>query len=326
MTAAAKPTLRLGVRNWDHLTPLLVEDVAPRSFDLELSRVELTPNLDERTDLDGAEASASHALLSVAQGDQSTIVLPIFVLSAFRHRSFIVRRDSQLCELAQLAGKRVGLTAWADTGNTLSRAVLRAAGVANDDVRWQIGPMTADAPFSDASFRYAPSHVEPSGRPLRELLHDGELDAIIVSFMPREGYGAAGPVRRLLHDYRDQEIAFFSRTAVVPGLHVLKLRSETAERHAEAVAELLSLFAQSYESWMSRRISLADTTPWLTAELDVVADTIGLDWSPYSLKSAFATMTMLGRELHEQGVVSSFVGPDEVFGPYLRLTGQAAGA
>lgn len=318
-----KPTLRLAVRNWDHLTPLLIGDVAPKSFDLQLSRVELTPDLTARTDLDGGEASASHALLGHAQGDRSTIVLPIFVLSAFRHRSFIVRRESELSVLTQLKGKRVGLTAWADTGNTLSRAVLREAGVDNDEVQWRIGPMTADAPFSDASFRYAPTNVEPSGRPLRELLDEGELDAVVVSFMPREGYGAVGPVRRLLHDYRDQEIAYFERTALVPGLHVLKLRSDVAERNRDAVAELLSVFAKSYESWMSRRISLADTTQWLTAELDVVADTIGLDWSPYSLKSAFATMAMLGRELYDQGIAPSFVRPDEVFDPYLRLTGEA---
>lgn len=315
--------LRLGVRNWDHLTPLHIGDVAPQSFDLELSRVELTPDLGERTDLDGAEASASHALLGHAQGDRSTIVLPIFVFSAFRHRSFIVRRDSQLSGLAELAGRRVGLTAWADTGNTLSRAVLREAGVENDDVQWRIGPMTADAPFSDASLRYAPPNVEPSGGPLRELLDEGELDAVVVSFMPREGYGAAGVVRRLLPDYREQEIAYFERRSLVPGLHVLKLRTEVAERNPEAVAELLSVFAESYNSWLSRRISLADTTPWLTAELDVVADTIGLDWSPYSLSSAFATTTMLGRELYEQGIADSAVRPEDVFGPYLELTGQA---
>lgn len=320
---SAKPTLRLGVRNWDHLTPLLVGDVAPQAFDLELSRVELTPDLNERTDLDGAEASASHALLGYANGDRSTIVLPIFVLSAFRQRSFIVRRGSGLSSLGQLAGKRVGLTAWADTGNTLSRAVLRAAGVENDEVEWRIGPMTADAPFSDASFRYAPSSVEPSGGPLRELLDAGDLDAVVVSFMPRDGYGSNGSVRRLLLDFRKQEIDYFRRTALVPGLHVLKLRTEFAERHPEVVAELLSLFAESYERWMARRVSLADTTPWLTAELDIVADTIGLDWSPYSLTSAFATMSMLGRELHEQGIADSFVGPAEVFGPYLQLTGQA---
>lgn len=314
--------LRLGVRNWDHLTPLHIGDVAPQTFDLELCRVELTPDLGERTDLDGAEASASHALLGHAQGDRSTIVLPIFVFSAFRHRSFIVRRESELSRLAELAGKRVGLTAWADTGNTLSRAVLREAGVENDEVQWRIGPMTADAPFSDASFRYAPPYVEASGRPLRELLDEGELDAVVVSFMPREGYGAAGAVRRLLHDYREQEIAYFERRMLVPGLHVLKLRADVAERNPEAVAELLSVFAHSYDSWMSRRISLADTTPWLTAELDVVADTIGLDWSPYSLASAFATTTMLGQELYEQGIAASAVTPDDVFGPYLELTGQ----
>lgn len=319
-------TLRLGLRNWDHLTPLHIGDVAPQTFDLELSRVDLTPDLSERADLDGAEASASHALIGHAQGDRSTIVLPIFVLSAFRHRSFIVRRDSELSDLAQLAGKRVGLTAWADTGNTLSRAVLREAGVENDEVQWRIGPMTADAPFSDASFRYAPPYVEPSGRPLRELLAEGELDAVVVSFMPREGYGAAGVVRRLLHDYREQEIEYYRRRAVVPGLHVLKLRTEVAERNPEAVAELLSVFAQSYDSWISRRISLADTTPWLTAEFDAVADTIGLDWSPYSLASAFATTAMLGRELNEQGIADSDVRPEDVFGPYLELTGQVVEA
>jgi 4,5-dihydroxyphthalate decarboxylase len=105
-------------------------------------------------------------------------------------------------------------------------------------------------------------------------------------------------------------------------MHVLKLKTDVAERNPDAVAELLSVFARSYESWMSRRISLADTTPWLTSELDVVAETIGLEWSPYSLKSAYATTAMLGQELYDQGIATSVVSPDELFDPYLRLTGQ----
>lgn len=94
----------------------------------------------------GGEASFSRYVQRLAGGDRAFVGLPAFVMREFRHRNFFVRRDSELTDLGQLAGTRIGLDAWPASGNTWSRALLREAGVPLDQARWVVGPVNPGDP------------------------------------------------------------------------------------------------------------------------------------------------------------------------------------
>jgi 4,5-dihydroxyphthalate decarboxylase len=325
----SRPRIRLGVGRWDHLTPLALGEIVPQSFDLELVRFATTPLLSEHPELDGAEASGSSAILSYLRGDRANVAIPTYLLSAFRHRCVLVRRDSELTAFTDLKGRRVGLTGWPDTGSTWTRALLRDVGIENADLNWVVGPLGPTEPVGDRiGPAGAPANVgvAPDGTCLVQLLLDGAVDAIMTSKMPPDSYGSTSTFRRLLPDYRADEIEYFTRLGYIPGLHLMVLRREIAEAHPAVVAELLPLLRSSQQEWLRQRVACLDTTPWLLSEVDTMADSVGLDWTQYELGTALASTARLAEELAAQGLTSSIPQPEDVFHDYLRLTDSASGS
>ena len=81
-------------------------------------------------------------------------------MRAFRHRCFFVRRGSGLTSFKQLEGQRVGTNGWSDTGNTWSRAAMRAEGVDLNSIDWWVG--TTDQ-TTEAAFGHQAAAVVPEG-------------------------------------------------------------------------------------------------------------------------------------------------------------------
>jgi 4,5-dihydroxyphthalate decarboxylase len=302
--------------------PLALGDVRPSSFDLELVRLDQTPDLLTDDAFDAAETSFSRYTLGRAAGEDRLVGLPAFVMSGFRHRCVITRRDSGLTSLAELRGRRVGLTGWPDSGNTWTRAVVRRAGVAQSDVEWFVGPLMSDHPVGERiGPRGAPANVArtPGDRSLVELLLAGELDAVMTPFMPPGFHEPGSPLRHLIPDYRAAEAAYFAEVGYVPGIHLITVRREVAERHPGVTGELMAALEASRRTWLGKRLKLADTTPWLLAELDITAKTVGLDWTPYGAPSTDAMTAAFCEELFAQDLTDAPVDPGLLFADYAEL-------
>src|SRR6266702_2481489 len=114
-----RPTVRLALRDWDFLTPILLGDVGSPDFDIAIDRVGTLiddPAHDPR--YAGAEMSFSCYAQGLARGESGIVALPHFLMRAFRHRCIITAKTSGITDLAGLAGKTIGLTGWRDSGNT----------------------------------------------------------------------------------------------------------------------------------------------------------------------------------------------------------------
>ena len=147
-------------------------------------------------------ASFSRHVQRLAGGDTSFVALPAFVMREFRHRNFFVRRDGGLRAMRQLAGTRIGMDAWPNSGNTWSRGLLRAAGVGVDAVRWVVGPINPGEKAAPPDALPPGVEAAPAGRSLQEMLLTGELDVIISAWSPA-GFGQPGsPIVRLYADFR----------------------------------------------------------------------------------------------------------------------------
>lgn len=275
--------VRLAVRDWDHLTPLLLGDVRAEGVDLVLDRVEdlpADPAADPR--YDGAEMSLSRYALARARGDDRVTGRPLFLMRGFRHRCIIVRRDSPLTTVADLRGRTVGLGGWPDSGNTWTRAILRHEGVGIDEVRWRVGRLSFDEAPGD--------RLGPFGRPgsierladdeaVLPMLADGRIDAAFVPFMPAGFHDADAPFRQLIPDYRAAEADYAAAVGYVPGMHLLGFRAEFAAAHPAAVAAVEAALTASRTLWAEKRLRYADTTPWLLDELRQVARDLPPDWA-----------------------------------------------
>ncbi len=314
--------LTLATRDYDHVAPLATGDVRIEGVDLHLIRsFDALARVTGDAAVDGGEASFSRYVQRLAGGDRTLVGLPVFVMREFRHRNFYVRRDAGLRSLADLAGRRVGLDAWPNSGNTWSRALVREAGVPLERVRWLVGRVHAhDAPPPADTL---PAGVELARRPLRDMLVDGELDVLIWAWTPDGFYDADSPLARLFEDYVTAERAHYQRTRLFPAHHVLVLRRAVVERAPHLLRAVYAGFEAARAHAARRRWTLHESSPWLLADLEAQARLMGPEPAGYGL-GAPENRAMIARfcaEQHAQGLIARPIDPAAVFADFEALAG-----
>ncbi len=324
----SRPALRLALRDWDHLVPLAAGSVDVPGLTLRIDSRETTPDVLGEPGLDGGETSFSRYVQARAAGDDRLVGLPAFVMRGFRHRCVLVRSDSPRTTLAELAGARVGLTGWPDSGNTWTRALLRAEGVELSGVDWRVGPLTAGESGKDRlGSRPLPPNVSALAEDtsLVEELGAGRLDAVLTPFMPPELFTSDSRFRHLLTDHATAERAYWQEHGFVPGIHLVTLRREVVDAAPELPGLVLTALEESKLHWVRRRRHLADTTPWLLRELTESARLFGDDWMPYGTARNAAMIESFCTELYEQGIWPEPVDPGVLFpDPALTEPGSAS--
>ncbi|MBB3949947.1 nitrate ABC transporter substrate-binding protein [Aureimonas jatrophae] len=310
-------TLRLAVRDWDYLTPLALGDVRSPRLDLAVERVgTLVSHLGREPAFDAAEMSFSRYAQMRFEGDASVVGLPNFVMRGFRHRCVITSEHSPLRSLAELGGKRIGVTGWRDSGNTWTRAALRREGVGVEDARWFAGRLTQAHPITDRLDGFGrPGRIEaaPGERPMMELLAEGELDAVFTPFMPDGFFGPHSGFRQVVADYRSAERDYFHDVGYVPGMHLLGVKAEVLAEHPWVAAELSELVDESQRVWLAKRRKYADTTPWIIEELSRSSRDLPADWNRSGLAANEPMIADFAAELHAQGILPRLLSPAELF-------------
>ena len=163
-------TLRLALRDWDYMTPLILGDVSSPRLDVKVDRVgTLVSSVANEAAYDAAETSFSRYAQMRHDGDESVIGMPNFIMRGFRHRCIITSKASSIRQLSDLAGKKIGVTGWRDSGNTWTRAAIRREGVGVEDAMWYAGRLTEAHPITDRLDGFGrPGRIEaaPGERPI----------------------------------------------------------------------------------------------------------------------------------------------------------------
>jgi 4,5-dihydroxyphthalate decarboxylase len=244
----------------------------------------------------------------------------MFPTRAFRHRCFFVLRDSGLGEFKDLEGKRLGTNGWPDTGNTWSRAALREQGVRLDRIDWWVGPI--DDPAYDSSGHRPKLNLPPNvqftapGATLRDMLLAGELDALMCPVPPKGFYDADSPFVRLIPDYPTAEKEYARRVGFFPAHHIIAIRREVFERHPWVARSLYRALNESRLQWQEARRGLAETSPWLRADLEETTQLLGYDWQPYGVEPNLKMIQALCDEELAQGLIEQPLVASEVFAEF----------
>lgn len=311
-------------RPYDQYTRLIMGAVETPGINLSVNyTAPLKFTFDEG--VHGGEISFNRYVASYANGDAQLVGIPAFVVRGFRHRSYIVRQDSPLRDLASLRGKRIGTNSWGDSGTMWSRAALREAGVGVGDVQWVIGDLdeSTKKKKSDVVDFEPPAGSEylAEGRNLLAALRAGEIDAVTTAFMPQSVFERGGEFRRVVEDFRTAERACRERTGVFPASHIIAFDRDFAERHPAAVFAVYKGFQASWAAWWAMQRNFAQTSPWAMAEVETIIRDFPEDFPPFGTDRP-AMQRMLAaicEEQEAQGLVAKAADPARLFADFDRL-------
>lgn len=314
MTDDRDRDLRVTCMPWDHVTLLRTGEIRPQGWNLWLESHDRVWDWCEDKSYDAGELSFSRYLQALRQGDDRVVALPLFLMRSFRQRCILVPKGSTLRTLPDLAGRRIGVPGWADTGNTWTRALLREAGVSLSDVDWTVGlafPGVAQTIRHDA----VPSGVrllESSQNLLDELLAD-RLDCAFYPFMPPDFHRRDHPLRHLFDDFVAEEQAYYRRVGYSPGLHLLGVRRTLLERRPWLAQELFELFGRARRTWIERRSYYADSTPWQQHDVERSLAAFDGDWMVDGVEANRVMTAAFCAELFDQRIVADPIDPAIVF-------------
>jgi 4,5-dihydroxyphthalate decarboxylase len=308
MSAAAQPDIVIHGVDYEHT--LDVPGVHGNfTFGYEVSSVRKTfvAMVPGRT-LEVCEFSLANYLTLRATGHDWLTAIPVFPYRAFRHSLPVVRTQSPLASMQELAGRRIGVDDYSMTAAVWFRALLREEyGVDHRSITWVSGH-TQRLPLP------AGATVEMTDRDLETLLEEGALDALL-SIEPRDARLPAPErrLRRLLSDPRRDERAYYERTRIYPIHHCIVIRNDVLERFPGIVDALCDAYEAAKTRAYQRRLGTT-FVPWSSTHWTATLDLFGGDALPYGwTPDNRSIVERLAAALHEQGFIAAVPDVDRLF-------------
>ena len=310
----------------DRSRPIINGTVRPDGIDLTVMTAKSAGELFWRQlhfkEFDVAEMSISEMLMLVSRGDQSWVMLPVFMTRRFFHNAILVRKDSGIEKPADLRGKRVGVPEYIQTAVVWQRGTLEHEfGIAPKEMDWyqeRTESMSHSTMFglqSSGLFRHM-----PADKTMGSMLLAGELDAALwyhgsPTLVDRNTIDLEGhpSMRRLFPDARAEGVRYFQKTGIFPMNHAPVIRRSIAERHPWVVLNLYSAFMAAKEQAAARVKHAADlytNLGWLPPEARAA---LNRDPLPYGIENNRKALETLARYSHEQGLSPRIAGLEEVF-------------
>ncbi len=270
-------------------------------------------------DFDITELSASSHIIACARGDSPYVAVPIFVSRTFRHSAFYIRTDRGIESPSDLRGKLIGVPQYQQTAALWARGILADEfGVCPQDVAWRSGGLNEAG--SSERIAVIPKGIDlgqiPAGSTLSTMLANGVLDAVIASRPPRCFEDRTPNVRRLFHDSRADEEAYFQKTRLFPIMHLVGIRRTLVADHPWLPEAVFEAFEQA-RLLALRQLRYAGayyaTLPWLPDELARTEAVMGRDFWTYGVKGNRHEIEAMLRWSEEQGLIAKPLRLDELF-------------
>jgi 4,5-dihydroxyphthalate decarboxylase len=314
--------LTLAISEYDHTRDVCSGVVAVDGVDLthlNLPIEEMHFRFTKFREWDVSEMSLGKYVSLLSQDDRSMVALPVFPNRAFRHSAFYVRRDSELTDPTQLAGKRVGVPEWAQTAGIFARGVLTDQyGMRLSAIEWWQAGVNEPGRIEKVELRLPEGvTIRPAAdKTLSAMLMAGELDAV-VSAHPPEPFKQGDPtIVQLFHDVRAVEEAYWRTTGIFPIMHIIAIRREIFDRHRWVAMNLYKAFDAARRRSLHRISELTASrvpVPWLASYVERWRPLFGSEYWPYGLEPNRTTLEAFCRYAFEQGVCHRQVAADELF-------------
>lgn len=265
--------------------------LTPQRFSFDFADVKVPNRAFKRAvrdlEFDIAELALVTFFQAKAYGKPLSLIPAVVGAGRFQHHCLVYNAERARVTVAQLAGKRIGIRAHAQTTVTWVRSVLQQEyGVPLDQVHWVTFEDGHLAEFPDPpGFERA-----PAGRTMVEMLVSGDLDAAIIGTeLPDDPR-----LQPVLPDPQAAARAWGARHGMVPINHMVAIRTELMREHPEVVRELYALLQQS------KAMLPAGSPP-------------GPDLTPFGVEANRSALDLLLQGAHQQGLIPRRYAVDELF-------------
>jgi 4,5-dihydroxyphthalate decarboxylase len=324
LTSVSRLPLTFACCRYDRLEAIRDGDVTVEGVDLNCITLKSGRAVFDRMvggrEFDVAELSASEYISLFGAGDCPFVALPVFPSRVFRHGYIFINTRSGIRTPKDLEGRRVGLPLYTQTAAIWARGHLQHQfGVDLSAIRWVQGAVekggTHGRPHAPPLLRPVAIEQNESGRPLSELLAEGEIDALIGSRKP-ESLGRHPDVARLFPDYRARERRLYETTRIFPIMHLVAIRRELYQANRWIASSLYKAFIEAKRAALARMRyagSLGYMLPWLLAEIEEIDEVFGGDAWPYGIEPNRPTLTALIQYMVEQHFIAKPFAIEDLF-------------
>ena len=316
--------LTLAMDEYDHTRDLLQGKVAAEGIDLtwlNLDVEEIFYRFASAWEWDVSELSFAKYCSIVSQPNPPITGIPVFVSRVFRHSAWYVAADGPVTEVADLAGKRIGIPEWSQTATVYARGWLAEdAGIPLEKVDWVQAGVNEPGRVELAHLKLPDGirYRQVPDRSLTEMLLAGDIDALISARPPKAFLGGDTRIERLIPDYRAQEQDYFKRTGIYPIMHTVAIRRDTYENHPWIAMNLLNGFEAAKKRSVARLTSVTHSqipVPWIyDMVLELGGDIFpGGDYWPYGIEPNRPTIEAFLRFCYDQGLCHRKLEPEDLY-------------
>lgn len=252
------------------------------------------------------------------------LLLPIFPIRLFRHKSIFIRTDRGIEKPLDLKGKKVATAGYSSTSLTWIRGILHDEyGVKPEDLQWVISRKDSSAEAAGKVSKEesmlpegVPVQPGPEGLDESELLDSGEVDACFHAAEPQAFTERRPNIGRLFSDYRSTEQDYFTKTGIFPIMHAVAVKKDLVKQNPEIIPAIFAAYSQAKQvayDYLAGLAFIKDILPWIGQEFEDTRALMGENYFSYGIKPNRRTLEALFRYSHEQGLCSRKLKIEEIF-------------
>ena len=292
------PKLKTLLGNYANTRALRDGTLAPATFAFDFADVKVPNRAFKRAvrelEFDVAELALVTFFQAKAYGKPLTLIPAVVGAGRYQHHCLVYNAERPRITVTQLAGKRIGIRALAQTTVTWVRGVLAEEyGVPLDKIQWVTFEDGHLAEFPD------PPGVERArpGSSMVDLLLAGEIDAAIIGTdLPDDPR-----LQPVLPDPHAAARAWGERHRMVPINHMVAVKTELLQERPDIARELYGLLQQGKRLAAPAGEGAQDLTPF------------GIDANRHALE-------LLLRYSHAQGLIPRQFPVEELFEEFIQAT------
>lgn len=314
--------LTIATTDYDHMRDFRLGDVRAEGIDttwLTMDIHEIFSRFTLNREWQVSELSFAKFIAQATRKDSDIIGLPVYPSRMFRFSSFYVNTKSGIKTPQDLAGKKIGVSEWAQTATVYMRGWLQNdIGVPLADIDWyQAG--TEEAGRDEKVELNLPNGLRLTPMPdktLSGMLASGEVDAVMVARQPKVFLQKHPDVARLFPDYLATERQYFAASGVYPIMHIMAMPKAVLRQNPWIARNLYHAFEASRMRCMKRLKTSSESLyplPGVTHYADALERIAGGDFFPYGIEANRKTLELFLQYAYEQGLAHRLVKPEDIF-------------